>query len=142
MRTGWKAAIVCLAAAVSNVCACSDGGDGGGPAGTDAGVDASSGDASEGDASDSGTSDSGTSDSGTCATMCSLVGNSGCEFAATEAECLPGCESDLQGTCAEQLRLLLDCVEPHPTAACSSLSVVYFPGCEAEQDAYFACTDA
>jgi hypothetical protein len=154
MHAGWKTSIVALAAVAGGVIACGDGGDTGD--GADAGVDGSSsgtsvggsGDASSGvDAASGGSATGGTvggatSGDGTCDTLCSLSANSGCDSAVSAADCVPGCEGDLTGSCAPELQALLNCVAAHPAVACSILGIVYFPDCETEQEAFFICSDA
>jgi hypothetical protein len=78
---------------------------------------------------------------GTCEVFCPLVANSGCDHAGELDACLSGCRADLEGSCASTLQPVLDCATARPAPACSILGIVYFPDCQSEQEAYFACTD-
>ncbi len=127
--------------------ACGGGGDGGGPVATDAGADAASGGAGSG--SEAGSGGSGTQgvggsadDGGSCEQLCSLNASSGCDSTVPAAECLPGCEEESTGPCADTLWTFMDCVADNPTTECNVVGIAVYPACELEQTAYFRCSGA
>jgi hypothetical protein len=150
VHTGWKLAVFAWGAVHGGLMACNKDAEADKPPVTNTGADATSAksttegtevgvDAARTELPVTGTGGSAPSGVGTCDILCTLGAESSCDRAVPKPKCVSGCEEDLTGPCASQVQTLLDCVTTRPAVACTAQGIAYFPDCENEQKAFYAC---